>query len=62
MEVDTETGEVKIIRMVAAHDSGQIINPMLVDGQIAGGIAQGIGMALSEEVLIKNGKKMNNYL
>jgi len=62
VEVDTETGEVKIIRMVAAHDSGQIINPMLVDGQIAGGIAQGIGMALSEEVLIKNGQTLNPSL
>ncbi|MGI9380153.1 MAG: xanthine dehydrogenase family protein molybdopterin-binding subunit [Methyloligellaceae bacterium] len=62
VEVDTQTGEVKVTRMVAAHDSGQIINPMLVDGQIAGGIAQGIGMALSEEVLIKNGRTLNPSL
>lgn len=62
VEVDTETGEVAILRMVAAHDSGRIINPMLVEGQIAGGIAQGIGMALSEEVLLKEGRTLNPSL
>ncbi|SHH13601.1 molybdopterin cofactor-binding domain-containing protein [Pollutimonas bauzanensis] len=62
VEVDTETGEVTLERMVAAHDSGKIINPMLVEGQIAGGIAQGIGMALSEEVLLRDGKTLNPSL
>lgn len=62
VEVDTETGEVAILRLVAAHDSGRIINPMLVEGQIAGGIAQGIGMALSEEVLLKDGRTLNPSL
>lgn len=62
VEVDTETGEVVVIRMVAAHDSGVVINPMLVDGQIAGGIGQGIGMALSEEVLLDKGRTLNPSL
>jgi carbon-monoxide dehydrogenase large subunit len=48
VEVDRDTGEVKILRYVGVHDCGQIINPRLVEGQIIGGIAQGIGQALSE--------------
>jgi carbon-monoxide dehydrogenase large subunit len=48
VEVDRETGDVKILRYVGVHDCGQIINPKLVEGQIIGGIAQGIGQALSE--------------
>jgi carbon-monoxide dehydrogenase large subunit len=48
VEVDRETGEVRILRYVGVHDCGQIINPKLVEGQIVGGIAQGIGQALSE--------------
>ena len=48
VEVDRDTGEVTIIRYVAVHDCGRIINPMLVEGQMHGGIAQGIGQALTE--------------
>jgi len=48
VEVDAETGAVRILNYVAAHDSGRIINPMIVDGQIVGGIAHGIGNALYE--------------
>ena len=48
VEVDRETGDVKILRYVGVHDCGLIINPKLVEGQIIGGIAQGIGQALSE--------------
>lgn len=59
VEVDTGTGEVKILRMVAAHDSGTILNPLLLEGQIVGGIAQGIGMALSEEVMLRDGRVLN---
>lgn len=59
VEVDDETGEVEITRMAAAHDSGQIINPLLVEGQIIGGIAQGIGAALCEEVILREGRTMN---
>jgi CO/xanthine dehydrogenase Mo-binding subunit len=48
--------------MVAAHDVGKVINPMMVEGQIAGGIAQGIGMALCEEVMLRDGKTLNPSL
>ncbi len=48
VEVDTNTGEVKVLRYVAVDDCGRAINPMLVEGQIQGGIAQGIGQALWE--------------
>jgi carbon-monoxide dehydrogenase large subunit len=48
VEVNRETGEVKILRYVGVHDCGHIINPKLVEGQILGGIAQGIGQALCE--------------
>ncbi len=48
VEVDPDTGKVKILRYVAVDDVGNIINPMIVDGQVHGGIAQGIGQALLE--------------
>jgi aerobic carbon-monoxide dehydrogenase large subunit len=50
VEVDTETGSVGIRRHVACDDAGTIINPLLVDGQVHGGLAQGIAQALLEEV------------
>jgi len=51
VEVDPETGAVKIVRYVVAHDCGRIIHPAIVDGQIRGGVAQGIGGALFEEIV-----------
>ena len=48
VEVDTDTGRVRILRYVAVDDCGRIINPALVEGQIAGGVAQGLGGALME--------------
>jgi carbon-monoxide dehydrogenase large subunit len=51
VEVDTETGEVRLIRFFAVDDCGRIINPLLAEGQVHGGIAQGIGQALFEEVV-----------
>ncbi|MEE9610725.1 MAG: molybdopterin cofactor-binding domain-containing protein [Desulfatiglandales bacterium] len=50
VEVDTETGEVEILRLVSSYDVGRAINPMLIEGQIEGGAAMGIGAALSEEL------------
>ena len=50
VEVDLETGDVRLIRHVAVDDCGRILNPMLVDGQVHGGLAQGIAQALFEEV------------
>ncbi|PKB83050.1 MAG: hypothetical protein BZY88_03005 [SAR202 cluster bacterium Io17-Chloro-G9] len=51
VEVSKDTGQVNILRYAGVHDSGRLINPMLVDGQIHGGIAQGIGQALTEAVV-----------
>jgi nicotinate dehydrogenase large molybdopterin subunit len=55
VEVDQETGEVEIVRYVACHDVGRAINPLRVEGQIQGGAVQGIGYALSEELLVASG-------
>ncbi len=52
VEVDSWTGHVKITRYVAAHDSGTILNRLTAESQIKGGVVQGIGMALTEELLI----------
>jgi len=67
LEVDDETGEVTILRIAAAHDCGTAINPMLVEGQVEGGISMGIGMALQEEMLFdRDGRVINadltNYI
>ena len=51
VEVDEETGEVKILRYIAVDDVGKVINPMIVDGQVHGGVAQGIGQALYEHAI-----------
>jgi carbon-monoxide dehydrogenase large subunit len=48
VEVDAETGEVRILRYVALQDSGRLVNPLIVDGQVHGGIAHGVGNALLE--------------
>ena len=50
VEVDTETGQVKVIKLVSAYDCGKAINPLLVEGQIDGGAAGGLGSALYEEL------------
>jgi aerobic carbon-monoxide dehydrogenase large subunit len=49
VEVDPETGVVEVVRFVAADDFGRIVNPMIVEGQVQGGLAQGIGQALYEQ-------------
>jgi carbon-monoxide dehydrogenase large subunit len=50
IEVDVETGRIKLLDYTVCHDAGKLINPLLVDGQIHGGVAQGIGAALYEEI------------
>lgn len=55
VEVDLKTGKVMVLNVVAAHDVGRAINPMLVEGQIQGGIAMGIGFALIEGAKCKDG-------
>jgi carbon-monoxide dehydrogenase large subunit len=51
VEVDVETGDARLVRFFAVDDCGRIINPLLAEGQVHGGIAQGIGQALFEEVV-----------
>ncbi len=51
LEVDTETGEVKVLQVVFAHDIGKVINPSAAQGQVEGGFQQGMGYALMEEIL-----------
>jgi aldehyde oxidoreductase len=62
VEVDVELGTTKVSRIVAAHDVGKAINPGLVEGQIQGGIAQGLGLALMEEYLPGRTENLHDYL
>ena len=62
VEVDIELGTVKVRRIVAAHDVGRAINPQQVEGQIHGGIAQGLGLALMEEYLPGRSENLHDYL
>ena len=62
LAVDTALGTVKLLKFTAAHDLGRAINPTLAEGQIEGGIAQGIGMALMEEYLPGRTDNLHDYL
>jgi CO/xanthine dehydrogenase Mo-binding subunit len=55
VEVDLDTGQVKILRYIANHDVGRAINPLSVEGQIAGAAVQGLGQALLEEIVVQDG-------
>ncbi len=60
--VDTELGTVRVLKITAAHDVGRAINPTLIEGQIEGGAAQGLGMALMEEFFPGKGENLHDYL
>jgi aldehyde oxidoreductase len=62
IEVDMDLGTVKLSSLTAAHDVGRAINPTLVEGQIEGGAAQGLGLALMEEFLPGRGENLHDYL
>src|SRR5262249_16781636 len=63
VEIDEETGEPKITKYVAVDDCGNVINPMLVEGQVHGGIVQGVAQALYEEVVYdENGQLLTGSL
>ena len=62
VEVDLELGTVALRRIVAAHDVGAAVNPALVEGQIEGGVAQGIGLALMEEYVPGRTENLHDYL
>lgn len=59
VEVDTETGQVTVVNFVAAHDVGKVLNPLGLEGQMQGGVAQGIGYTLTEETVFNQGRIAN---
>lgn len=63
VEVDPETGQVKVLKVVAAHETGTTVNQVMVEGQIEGSVAQGVGFALTEQLVHENGRIINdNFL
>lgn len=62
VEIDLPLGTVKVLKLTAAHDVGRAINPTLIEGQIEGGAAQGLGMALMEEFIPGKGENLHDYL
>lgn len=66
VEVDTETGQVRVLRVTSAHDVGKAVNPQLIQGQIEGGVMQALGYTITENFVTQNGQVltpfMNNYL
>ena len=62
LEVDMKLGTVRLVRITAAHDVGRAINPLLAEGQVEGGIAQGIGLALMEEYVPGRTENLHDYL
>jgi len=62
VEVDTETGEVEIVKITAVRESGRALNPLLAEGQVEGGVAMGVGYALIEEMVVEQGRVKNPQL
>jgi nicotinate dehydrogenase medium molybdopterin subunit len=60
LQADTETGEVRVERVVSGHDVGRVINPTTSEGQVEGGVVQGLGYALVEEHALQDGKILND--
>jgi CO/xanthine dehydrogenase Mo-binding subunit len=60
VEVDTETGETRVLRVHSGHDAGRIINPTTGEGQVEGGVVQGLGYALVEEHATRDGRILND--
>ncbi|GAB4255696.1 MAG: xanthine dehydrogenase family protein molybdopterin-binding subunit [Deferrisomatales bacterium] len=59
VEVDPDTGQVTVTRYVAAHDVGRAINPLATEGQAQGGVAQGLGWTLMEDMVVRDGRILN---
>ncbi|MEI8132872.1 MAG: molybdopterin-dependent oxidoreductase [Leptolinea sp.] len=62
VEVDTETGEVKVLTIIASADVGKLLNRKIFEGQIHGGVIQGLGFALKEEFIVENGINLTDSL
>ncbi|HLJ59375.1 MAG TPA: xanthine dehydrogenase family protein molybdopterin-binding subunit [bacterium] len=61
VEVDLGTGEVQVVRLVNSQDVGRAVNPLIVEGQVEGGMMMGLGFALYEEIVCQDGQVMNPY-
>jgi CO/xanthine dehydrogenase Mo-binding subunit len=61
VEVDLDTGEVRVLRLVNAQEVGRAVNPLIVEGQMEGGMVMGMGFALMEEVVCRDGQVLNPY-
>ncbi len=59
VEVDRDTGKVSVLRFVSVHDAGSVINPMLAESVVQGGVAMGVGLALTEQLIVEQGRVMN---
>ncbi|MGA1697921.1 MAG: xanthine dehydrogenase subunit D [Ilumatobacteraceae bacterium] len=59
VDVDTELGLVKVVQVATAQDVGRVLNPLAALGQVEGGIAQGLGLAVMEEIVLENGRMRN---
>ncbi len=60
VEVNVKTGDVRLLSITSAHDLGKTLNPLLAEGQVHGAVAQGIGFALMEDLVLKSGKVTNS--
>jgi xanthine dehydrogenase molybdenum-binding subunit len=60
VEIDPETGQITVLSVVAAHETGTTINQLMAEGQIEGSVVQGIGFALSEQLVTQNGRVIND--
>jgi xanthine dehydrogenase molybdenum-binding subunit len=61
LEVCEETGQVRVRKVVSAHDVGRALNPLAAEGQVHGGIHMGLGYALSEELVVREGRVLNPH-
>jgi CO/xanthine dehydrogenase Mo-binding subunit len=62
VEVDVETGQIEVVRVVSAHDVGKAINPQLIEGQVEGAVVQALGYAIMENLVTQEGRILNPYL
>src|SRR3972149_10702802 len=62
VEVNTRTGEVRVLRIIAANDVGKALNPLGLQGQVEGGVVMGMGMALTENFIVENGIVFTDHL
>lgn len=62
VQVDTETGQVRVVRVTSAHDVGKAVNPQLIEGQIEGGVMQALGYTITENFVTREGRVLTPYL